>query len=243
VATGACTRIGFGPGSGSDCPRQAPTFLAQLELAIDQLYARQPEIFDGEKVLSVGRYYVGLINALDEQGLCADTEGGEELAIKSSNEFNDQFDVLTADLTVRRGASAYRGTCSPAAFPKPQPSPPPTAGCSLPGSREKACGRETSQLLPRVEAAIDKAFRDHPDYFSPSAPEPGSEPRVVNDAGYFAAVVANLTAAGACARFDGEEVGAKADNRSSEQFDIHTAQGRVRRGEGAYRATCYPAAF
>jgi hypothetical protein len=242
VATGACDRIGFGTGSGSDCPRESPTFQAQLERAIDQLYARQPEIFNGEEVRSVGRYYVGLINALDEQGLCADTDG-EELAIKSGNSFNDQYDVLTADHTVRRGASAYRVTCYPAAFPRPQPAPPQTPGCSLAGSREKACGRETSQLLSRVEAAIDKAFRDHPDYFSPSAPDPGSEPRVVNDAGYFAAVVSNLTAAGVCARFDGEELAAKVENRYSEQFDIHTAQGRVRRGEGSYRVSCYPAAF
>jgi len=56
-------------------------------------------------------------------------------------------------------------------------------------------------------------------------------------------LVANLKAAGVCAAFDGEEVGVKNTNDFNDQFDVLTADMYLRRGDGAYRSTCRPAAF
>ena len=48
---------------------------------------------------------------------------------------------------------------------------------------------------------------------------------------------------GYCSRFDGEEIVVKKENRFSEHFDVFLGEGFVRRGEGIYRSTCWPAAF
>ena len=52
-----------------------------------------------------------------------------------------------------------------------------------------------------------------------------------------------LLAKGVCARWDGEELNVKTNNVSSENYDILTAKGYMRRGDGSYRVTCYPAYF
>jgi hypothetical protein len=52
-----------------------------------------------------------------------------------------------------------------------------------------------------------------------------------------------LNSGGRCARHDGEEIAIKASNDFSEQYDILLSSGGIRRGEGAFRAVCYPAAF
>jgi hypothetical protein len=49
------------------------------------------------------------------QGLCAHNDG-EELAVKANNGFNDQYDVLTSDMYIRRQGGSYRSTCYPAWF-------------------------------------------------------------------------------------------------------------------------------
>ena len=41
---------------------------------------------------------------------------GEEFAVKSSNSFNDQYDLMMADGHIRRQEGSYRGTCRPAWF-------------------------------------------------------------------------------------------------------------------------------
>ena len=66
----------------------------------------------------------------------------------------------------------------------------------------------------------------------------------VKDQGaYTQGMVQILLAKNYCARWDGEELNVKTSNENSENYDILTAQGYVRRGDGAYRVTCYPAYF
>jgi hypothetical protein len=49
---------------------------------------------------------------------------------------------------------------------------------------------------------------------------------------------------GYCAWWDSEEVQVKRGNRFSEHYKIFVSDGHVRRGDtGAYRSTCWPAAF
>jgi hypothetical protein len=66
---------------------------------------------------------------------------------------------------------------------------------------------------------------------------------VVNREAYIAEVVTNLKTARLCALFDGIEVAVKNANDYNEQYNIHTSQGYVRWGAGAYISTCRPAWF
>ena len=60
---------------------------------------------------------------------------------------------------------------------------------------------------------------------------------------YYAGVIRNLEAAGFCAGYDFVELQVKNSSSFSEQYDIMLASGHVRRGAGAYRATCSPPNF
>jgi hypothetical protein len=247
AAVNACQRIGIGTGSGQNCPEQSASFEAQVNAAIDQLIQEEPQIFDlkapggaGFRIVSVGQYYVGLIERLDRMGLCADFDG-EELQVKSNNSFNDQYDVESASGYILRG---YKSTCFPASFPKSVTAPPSAAGCSLPGSREKACGRESATLLGPLETAIDQVMREHPEYFNPGDTQPGTDfVRILNPDAYFRDLTIAINRQGLCAFYDGEEMAIKRENRYSEQYDLYGGAGYARRGQGSYQVTCYPAAF
>jgi hypothetical protein len=107
-----------GAGDGTSCPREAPTFQAALEAAIDKVIEEHPEYFDLRSQRGTGlpravnpdAYVTAVIHNLRLAGLCAFNDG-EEVAVKKTNAFNDQFDILTADSFVRR---SYRTTCYPA---------------------------------------------------------------------------------------------------------------------------------
>ncbi len=66
-------------------------------------------------MLDPSRYHSGVAAILVTRGLCA-TYDGEELGVKSSNDFNDQYDIHLSTGHVRRGESSYRATCRPASF-------------------------------------------------------------------------------------------------------------------------------
>jgi hypothetical protein len=71
----------------------------------------------------------------------------------------------------------------------------------------------------------------------------GTCPRILDHQGYTDAVAAEMEKNGYCAFYDGEELAVKNTNDFSEQYDISTSSGYVRRGEKIYRATCWPAWF
>jgi hypothetical protein len=241
----SCAKLPAGKAE-PDCRSDSPDFQEQVDAAIRTLQAEQPRLFNGTTVTSVGAYYVGLIKILDRQGLCADTEG-EELGVARTSSYNEQYDVLTARGEVRFGPSSYRVTCSPSAVPIPRGALPPTAsGCSLPASRELACGREgDGQYYADVEAAVTQILQQKPQLFDFTQNAPGTDLPLVKDlAAYHDGLVEILKAKGYCARTDGEEIGLKkGSNASSEQYDVNLQDKYVRRGPGIYRVTCYPAAF
>lgn len=116
--------VGPGPGSGHGCPRQSPSFLKEVESAMDQLYREEPGLFDTRRTRGCGncyqvtnptRYVQRMAELMAERSLCGHYDG-EELAVKSSNSFNDQYDILTSDMYVRRQLGSYRSTCYPAWF-------------------------------------------------------------------------------------------------------------------------------
>jgi hypothetical protein len=126
--------------------------------------------------------------------------------------------------------------------PTPTPEPP---GCGLPpgGGSGLGCLRELPVFALAVNEAIAKAQNEHPEYFDFSQHQGGLSYRVVARDAYVAEVVNNLKRAGLCALFDGIEVAVKNTNEYNEQYNIHTSQGFVRWGAGAYISTCRPAWF
>jgi hypothetical protein len=105
------------------CNYGSPQFAADIEWAIDQVISTKPQFFDmtdqrgakSPRVLNDQGYTNNLVKALGQKGYCA-VYDGEEIALKDSQSFNEQYDILTASGYVRRGAGAYRSTCNPAWF-------------------------------------------------------------------------------------------------------------------------------
>jgi hypothetical protein len=234
------------------CQRTSPAFLNEVDAAINKLVAEEPQIFDltdqqgegGFRVVSPGQYYVGVMRNLQAMGFCANFDG-EEMQVKNSNDFNDQYHIMISSGYVRRGSSSYRTTCTPASFPIGGSNlPGQRADCDLPPSREIACGRETNSYLADVDQSIDALAQKHPDLFNFGDMQSGTDWfKVVNVQGYIDGMIAEMRAKGYCAMWDGEELVAKKSNDYTDHYDILTGDDHVRRGEGSYRVTCYPAAF
>ena len=244
----SCSRMGLGS-STSNCRKEAPTFQNEMQAAIDELVAEKPEIFEhtdaGLHVRSTGQFYVGIIEKLDRKGLCAGFDG-EEVGVKNSNAFNDQYHLLTSRFIVNQNANSYEVTCYPAAFPSPLPGfAPSNPGCALPSSREITCGHEGANYYSDLNASIDQVARQTPQVFD-LGDQRGAEGgyRIVDPNGFKAGLIGAMASRGYCGRHDGEEfVFKKGSNKSSEHYDLESSQGYVRRGEGTYETTCYPAAF
>jgi hypothetical protein len=242
----SCAKLPLGSLTPS-CKSDTPDYQADVDEAIRTLQGEQPQIFEGDQVLSIGAYYVGLIKILDRKGLCAATEG-EELGVARSGSFNEQYDVLSAQSRARFGPVSYRVTCYPSAVPLRTPGlPPQQAGCPLAPSVEVACGREPAgQYYGDVEAAITQILKEKPELFDFTQTAAGTDFFAIrNVAGYNQGMVDIMTSKGYCAKHDGEELALKkGSNARSEQYDVDLAGGAyIRRGLGIYRVTCYPAAF
>jgi hypothetical protein len=113
-----------GTGSGQGCPRMTSNYLPEVERSLDRLVERHPEIFDTTafsgcpqcyRVKDTAAYIEGMVAEVRSEGACAIWDG-EELAIKRTNDFNDQFDILTFENFIRRDHGSYRATCTPAWF-------------------------------------------------------------------------------------------------------------------------------
>jgi hypothetical protein len=247
--TASCAKIGYGDPTGS-CRKDSPSYLGQLDSAIDRVVAKHPEYFDLDDVLGAGGYhiktlglfYVALLDELDKAGICAGYDG-EEIQIKDSQALHDQYKVLAPGEHIRRGVGVYRASCYPAGMPLPVAQPGQAAGCKLPGSRSIACGTEGTRYFNDVDSAIDELYRTRPELFNFNDHQKGTDWPLVNDvAGYENALVGILNKRGFCA-IAGEELGIKKGNELSETYDILTGTFHVRRGEGSYGVTCYPADF
>jgi hypothetical protein len=90
---------------------ESPSFQGEVESAIDQLMAQRPDIFSGNHVAT--EYMNGVVANLRSRGLCAIVDSDDEIAVKNTNVFSDQYDILLSTGNVRR---AYTATCRPAWF-------------------------------------------------------------------------------------------------------------------------------
>jgi hypothetical protein len=128
TATPRISACGVGPGTGdgreANCPRQQSNFLFQVNSAIDDVVRKHPRLFNlddirgagGYLVLDVAEYYRQVVLEVQAQGLCATVDGGDEIAVKKTNDFNDQYHIMISDRHIRRGEASYRATCYPAWF-------------------------------------------------------------------------------------------------------------------------------
>ena len=136
---------------------------------------------------------------------------------------------------------------SPSASPNATPGPEsPSAGpCLLRPSNPASpvCTDDPGHLLGAVEAAVKAVTQRRPALFDFADKACDDCYRVLDVSGYYSAVQAELAPRAICTLSDGEEIGAKDSNASSEQFDILLASGHMRRGPGMYRGVCYPAIF
>ena len=108
-----------------NCTMQTQTFLSRVEAAIDEVVRTDPQAFNLNRtrggcpncyqVVDPTLYVNRVAQAVTRNGVCGFYDG-EELGVKSSNQFNDQYDILTSDLFIRRQAGSYRSTCRPAWF-------------------------------------------------------------------------------------------------------------------------------
>ncbi len=114
-------RLPHGTGTGESCPRTSTAFLGDVQSAIKQLIEEKPAIFKPRDclgcydVLDPDAYVSGVVEQMARRGYCA-LYDGEELAVKNTNDFNEQFDILSAANGVRSGSESYRSTCRPAWF-------------------------------------------------------------------------------------------------------------------------------
>jgi hypothetical protein len=114
-AEAACT-LGRGTGDGTHCPRlEEPIFQEEVDTAIERVVQKHPDVVSGDRVTNANAYYAALVRELQAMGYCALFDG-EEIAIKDTNSYNEQYHVLTSSGLVRRGPASYRATCSPAWF-------------------------------------------------------------------------------------------------------------------------------
>ena len=122
--SGQTCSLGRGNGSGDGCPFERARFQEVVERAIDNVIRNNPSLFDKSKdrcvqgcpfVRDSDGYWDAITAEVRRLGYCA-TNDGEELAVKNSNSFNDQYDIINSEGFVRRGTGAYRSTCYPAWF-------------------------------------------------------------------------------------------------------------------------------
>jgi hypothetical protein len=236
----------LGPGVHPDetvCKVDQPHFLDEMNEAIQEVRNAFPGYFDGRNVLNPGGYYVEVIRALDRMGLCADS-GGEEVGVKRTDDYNEQFDILTAKNEYRTGETIYRVTCTPAVLQRAGRRQPVPEGCDLPSSTYVACGRPEPRYYQHVEEAVVQMLDDHPELFDFTDFATGTDwPWVKDLVAYQEGVVDLLRERGYCAFFDGEEIQMKRSNEFSEHYDVNYKDQYVRRGNGIFRSACYPAAF
>ncbi len=108
------------PAPGNErCPREgASDFLGVVESAYDSLIAKNPGWFSGSGSartvkISERDWTWAVINEVRRKGYCAG-QYAEEVSVRTSRAYSENFDVLTSSSTIRRGEGAYRSTCTPA---------------------------------------------------------------------------------------------------------------------------------
>jgi len=99
------------------CERSGtPQFAGLMDQIVAQIEKDRTDLVrDGWMVGSWDEYHQQIINGFIARGYCAIWDG-KEIAIKNSNDFNEQYQAQFSWGQLRRGEQAWRSTCRPAAF-------------------------------------------------------------------------------------------------------------------------------
>jgi hypothetical protein len=116
-AYGHICPYGSGNGPQFPCPHTQGTLNVQVNRALDQVLQERPELFNFNSdipiVLDHDAYIKAVVQRLNTMdGVCAINDG-EEIGVKNTNAFNEQWNIWYSKGLVRR---TYVTTCSPAAF-------------------------------------------------------------------------------------------------------------------------------
>jgi hypothetical protein len=125
VATPAASACGLPalPDLHTDCPKLTPELWQFVETAIDRTIREHPEYFDfgddlgggAYRVLDRDKYIKSVVANIQAQGVCSHEEV-EEIQVKNSNAFHEQYNIWVSSGHVRHGPRAYITTCFPAQF-------------------------------------------------------------------------------------------------------------------------------
>ena len=102
------------------CPKLDSQLLSYVNKAVDTVQQKRPDLFDftdlrGEsvRVLDRQKYQTAVVAAINAQGGVCAADNNEEIQVKVSNDFNEQFNIWTSAGYTRR---SYITTCFPAQF-------------------------------------------------------------------------------------------------------------------------------
>jgi hypothetical protein len=139
--------------------------------------------------------------------------------------------------------------------PDPNPTPDPLAtpvgaySCTLgKGVPTATCQRATSAFFDDIQAAIEAVIAKRPELFD-LTDEVGAGSRqfkILDKEGFLQAMLDTLRASGFCAELDYrtlEHLQVKNTIDLSEEFDVYSADGHLRRGALSYILSCSPARF
>jgi hypothetical protein len=159
--------------------------------------------------------------------------------------------IVSLSVSCGGGGSPSGSTPPVTIAPQPTPTPPVAASCPLgDGDLNADCLRTSSKLHGALLVAMDVLVQQRPQLFD-KTDESGAgtgQYRVLDREGYLNGLVANLIATGYCAERDPDDASyerilVKNENAFSENFDVLTSSGHMRRGSGGYFETCSPANF
>ncbi|MBX4211583.1 MAG: hypothetical protein KW806_02210 [Candidatus Yanofskybacteria bacterium] len=116
---GGTTPPGGGNGGGNvQCPATSAQFGGQVNSAIDGFIAANPSMFNGEEILgNVNSYVQGVVARLSGLTARQDPNAGDEIQVKQSNTFSEQWDIVREPAGGGQFVSRrYTATCTPAVF-------------------------------------------------------------------------------------------------------------------------------
>jgi len=92
-------------------------FIDDVDRAHQLVQSKHANLLSGGRVPTQNwnAYYAAMVEELQRMGYCAMFDG-EEIALKNTNAFNEQYHVITSAGQPRTGEGSYRSTCRPAWF-------------------------------------------------------------------------------------------------------------------------------
>jgi|KBSSwiStaDraftv2_1062776.scaffolds.fasta_scaffold518326_2 hypothetical protein len=97
-----------GTGNGRGCGYEGAQLQYAMDAAIDKALTQHPELFDQG---DIGGWVEEIVNNLRRAGFCAFNDG-EEVAVKKTNDFSEQYDIVSGGGDLLR--PGYVATCRPA---------------------------------------------------------------------------------------------------------------------------------